>query len=130
MSSRPLIPSYQVITNGDMSSNITSKVTIIDNLSMMSYSYVWTGAPTGTIQIQVSNDYKLNSAGTGVLNPGTWTALTFSVNGTTTNSIAVTGTSGSGFADIDQIGAYAIRTVYTAASGSGTLNSFYNAKVS
>jgi hypothetical protein len=106
-----------------MSGDITSLVTIISNQSMMSYQYSWTGSsPVGTISIEVSNDYELNSDGT-VRTAGTWTPLTLS------SVPSVSGNTGDGLIDIDQIGAYAIRTVYTAGSGTGTLTAVFKGKV-
>lgn len=91
---------------------------------MMSYAYSWTGtSPVGVISVQVSDDYSVNSDGS-VNNPGTWNTLTLSVTPT------VTGNTGNGYIDIDQLGAYAIRTVYTATSGTGTLQAVYKGKVS
>lgn len=116
MSSRPAIKPFPVIVNGNMSGNITSSVTIIDNLSMISYSYVWTGAsPVGTVSVQVSNDYSKNAAGQ-VSNPGTWNTLPLS------NVPAISGNSSNGAIDIDANAFYAIRTVYNFISGTGTLN--------
>jgi len=124
MSSRPLLQPMPVIVNGNMSSNITSLVTIVSNISMMSYSYSWVGtSPVGTISVQVSDDYSQNAEGQ-VMNAGTWNTLPLSVTPT------VSGNTGNGFIDIDQLGSYAIRTVYTATSGSGTLNCIYKGKVS
>jgi hypothetical protein len=123
MSSRPLLQPMPVIVNGDMTTTLTSLVTIISNISMMSYSYVWTGtAPSGIVTVQVSDDYSQNADGT-VKNLGTWNTLPLSITPT------VSGATGDGFIDIDQLGAYAIRTVYTPTSGSGTLNVIYKGKV-
>lgn len=123
MSSRPLLQPMPVIVNGDMSGNLTSLVTVISNISMMSYTYSWSGtAPAGTISVETSNDYSQNSDGT-VKNPGTWTALPLS------SSTSVTGATGAGVIDIDQLGTYAIRTVYTATSGVGTLQAIFKGKV-
>lgn len=123
MSSRPLLQPQPVIVNGNMVSNITSMVTVISGLSMMSYSYTWSGtSPVGLISVQVSNDYSQNSDGS-VNNAGTWTALALSV------SPAVSGNTGTGFIDIDTLASYAIRTVYLPTSGTGTLNAVFKAKV-
>lgn len=130
MSSRPIFSPASVITNGDMSGSITSKVTIIQNLSMVSYGLSWSGtSPVGTAQVQVSNDYATNAAGQ-VSNAGTWTTLILSVSGVPSSTIPVSGSPGNAFIDIDQIAAYAIRLVYTRASGSGTLQAVINGKVS
>lgn len=123
MSSRPIAPPYSVITNGSMAGNITSAVTIIQNLSMISYDISWTGTtPVGVMTVQVSNTYAVNADGT-VRNAGNWTTLTMS------SPMTVTGNSGNGFADIDATGAFAIRLVYTRTSGTGTMNATLSAKV-
>ena len=123
MSSRPLIKPFQVITNASMAGNITSIVTIVDNMSMISYDISWTGSsPMGAITVEVSDTYSQNAAG-GVKNAGTWTELPLSAAGT------VSGNTGTGFISLSQIPAYAVRIVYTRSSGTGTLNAFVNAKV-
>jgi hypothetical protein len=107
-----------------MSGNITSAVTIVQKLSMISYVYLWSGSsPVGTVSVQVSNDYSQNQDGT-VKNAGTWNSLPLSA------ATAVSGNTGNGAIDIDALGFYAIRTVYTFSSGAGTLNCIINAKVS
>lgn len=129
MSIRPEIKPYPVILNGSMAGNITSSVTIIQKLSMISYGLSWAGTtPVGTIQVQVSNDYSIDATGE-TANAGTWNAITFSSAGLLVSSIPITGNTGNGFIDIDQIAAYAIRVVYTRTSGTGTLQCVLNAKV-
>lgn len=109
--------------------SITSTVSIIQNLSMLSYALSWAGtAPIGVVTVQVSNDYTQNGAGV-VQNAGTWTTLQFSYNGSVVSSIPVTGNTGTGFIDIDALAAYAMRLVYTKTSGTGTLQAVINGKV-
>jgi hypothetical protein len=128
MSTRPLA-FFNAVVNGNMASNITSAVSIVDQLSMMSYSYSWSGAsPVGTISVQVSNDYSEYPNGQ-VNNPGTWNTLPLSLSGTSVTAIPLSGNTGEGFVDIDELGAYAIRTIYTAGSGTGLLQVDMNAKV-
>lgn len=123
MASRPIIAPFPVITNGDMSGNITSSVTVIQNSSMLSYDISWAGtAPVGTMSVQVSNTYTQNADGT-VANPGNWTTLTLSA------PTPVTGATGNGFIDVDATGAYAIRLVYNFTSGTGRLNATITGKV-
>lgn len=124
MSSRPQAEPHLVITNGDMSGNITSTPTIIQKLSMISYDISWTGtAPVGAMSVQVSNTYSVNSDGT-VRNAGNWTTLTLSA------PTPVSGATGNGFIDVDATGAFAMRLVYTRTSGTGTMNATITAKVS
>ncbi len=123
MASRPIFTPYPVITNGDMSAPIISKVTIIQNLSMIGYDISWSGAtPVGSMSVEVSNTYSQNADGT-VRNAGNWTTLALSAPTT------VSGNTGNGFIDIDEISAYAIRLVYTPVSGTGTMQATINAKV-
>lgn len=122
MSSRPQLNPHQVIINGDMSASITSEPTIIQKLSFVSYSVVFTGTPTGTFSVEVSNDYKVNGEGVEI-NPGNWTAVTL------TGSPVASGSASNGFIDLDGISAYAVRLVYTRTSGSGTLNAVICGKV-
>lgn len=124
MASRPILSPYSVITNGDMSGNITSAVTVIQNTSMIGYDISWTGSsPVGSMSVEVSNTYSQNADGT-VRNAGNWTTLTLS---STTN---VSGSPGNGFIDVDATGAFAIRLVYTRVSGTGTMNAIVTGKVS
>lgn len=130
MSSRPLIKPHTVISSGDMSqATITSDVTVIQQLSSISYGYSWAdgSTPVGTLKIQVSNDYSVDAGGT-VSNSGTWPTMDLVYGGAVVSSIPVTGNSGNGLIDIET-GAYAIRTVYTKTSGSGTLQCKITCKV-
>lgn len=130
MSSRPIISPYQVITNGNMASaTVTSTVSIIQNISMPSYAVTWTGStPIGTLKVQASNDYSQNVDGS-VRNAGTWNDLPLYLSGTTVSSIPITGNSDFGFIDIDCLGAFAIRLLYTKTSGTGTFQAYINGKV-
>lgn len=128
MSTRPLLDPFPIITNGDMSGNITGLVTIINQPSMLSYGLSWAGtSPVGTVSVQGSNDYKANPAG-GVSNAGTWNTLTLNYNGTFVTTIPVSGNTGNGLIDIGPTGIYAIRLIYTFGSGVGTLQATINAK--
>ena len=130
MASRPRIPPEQVITSGDMSAaSITSSVTLLPSLSLGTYSYSWAGtSPVGNIAIQISDDYSVFPNG-AVNNAGTWNTAYVVLNGSSTvNAIPVSGNTGNGIVEWST-GAYAIRTVYTKTSGTGTLQSFITAKV-
>ncbi len=128
MSSRPQFDPQVVIgspssVSGAMTGNITSLVTIIKKLSLVSYSYSWTGtSPVGSVSIQVSNDYSQNADGS-VRNAGTWNTLPLSA------ATSISGNTGNGFIDVDASAGYALRTVYTQVSGTGTLTVIVNGKV-
>lgn len=123
MSSRPQFNPYPVILDGDMSGNLVSEVTVVQKLSLVSYACSWTGAsPVGAVSVQVSNDYSQNMDGT-VKNPGTWNTLPLSA------PTGVTGNTGNGFIDLDANAGYAMRLLYTAASGTGVFQAIVTAKV-
>jgi hypothetical protein len=123
MSSRPLIKPHSIIDNGDMSASITSDVTIIQNVSMLSFDISWVGSsPVGSMVVEVSNSYSQDASG-NVKNVGNWTALTLSAPAN------ISGNSGTGFIDLEQLAAYAVRIRYARTSGSGTLNVVVNGKV-
>lgn len=131
MSSRPLIKQYSVITDGDMSGSITSTPTLLPLLTLGCYTYSWSGStPVGSISVEISNDYIANQSPCGKkANAGTWTAVYFTVNGATVaNSVAVSGNTGTGVVEFST-GAAAIRTKYTAGSGTGTIQAVINCKV-
>lgn len=130
MSLRPRIPPEQVITNGDMSTaSITSAVTIIQSITLGTYSYSWSGtSPLGNLAIQISDDYSVYPNG-AVNNAGTWNTVYVTLNGSSVvNAIPVSGNTGNGIVEWSS-GAYAIRTVYTKTSGTGTLQAFFAGKV-
>ena len=124
MSSRPLLKPFQVVTNGNMASTITSEVTVIDNLSAISYDVAWSGTGcTGSIVVQVSDTYKENPAGTAVLVAGNWNTLPLNATPTITQD------TGNGGIDVQITGFNAIRLVYTPTGGTGTMQVFIACKV-
>lgn len=130
MSSRSSLRPQSVILNGDMSlTSVTSAPTVLNSLTVGSYTYSWSGAtPVGTVSVQVSNDYSLKPDGTAN-NAGTWTTIYFTLNGSTVvNSAPVSGNTGQGIIEWST-GAYAIRTIYTKTSGTGTIQAVVNGKV-
>lgn len=130
MSSRPFVKQFPVITDGNMSGNITSSVSIVQMISIGAYTYSWAGtSPVGTIQVEVSNDYKPGVMDTDPANAGTWTAIYFTLDGSTvTNAAPVSGNTGTGVIEFST-GCYAVRTKYVFGSGVGTLQSVVNLKV-
>lgn len=115
--------------SGAMTGDIASIATILQSLTNGAYTYSWAGtAPVGAVSVQISNDYALNPDGT-IKNAGTWNTIFFTLNGSTVVSSApVSGDSGDGVIEWST-GAYAIRTLYTFTSGTGTLQAIINGKV-
>lgn len=124
MSSRTQLNPYPVIKSGDLTTTVISDVTIIQKLSLVSYSVTWAGSsPSATISVEVSNDFSLNPDGS-VNNPGTWTNLPLST------TPVISGNTGNGVIDIESIPSYAIRLVSTPISGTGVINALVTGKVS
>jgi hypothetical protein len=116
-----------------MSGNITSAVTILQSVTLGSYSLSWAGtSPVGTIKLQSSDDYSVFASGL-VNNAGTWTdlPLTVSLNDgalASAFSAPVSGNTGTGWIEWST-GAYALRLVFTFTSGTGRLQATFNGKV-
>lgn len=121
--SRPYMPARPLFTATSMATSLTSAPINIDQLSLVGFDIAWTGTPTGTFSIQVSNSHTVDSGGNS-LAAGNWTTLTLST------SVAAAGSADNAFIDIDSISASWIRLVYTRTSGSGNLTAFLSAKVS
>lgn len=131
MSTRTNLRPHSVITNGSMTGNLISEATILQSISGVSYTLSWSGStPVGTVSVQGSNDYSLNADGT-VDNSGTWNTIYISVNGGAASATApITGNTGVGLIEILKTTVYAIRLIYTAGSGTGTINVVINGRVS
>lgn len=99
-----------IITAGDMSGSLTSSVTNINFLDNIGIQLIFTGSPTGTFSVEVSND---NTS---------WTALSLSP------APAASGSAGNQYIDLNQLSAAWIRTKYTRTSGSGSLTAYLSAK--
>ncbi len=123
MASRPILPPQPVIVNGNMANaTIISAVTVIQNTSMISYDISWSGSsPVGAMTVQVSDSYSQNADGS-VRNAGSWTTVPLS------SPASVSGNTGNGFVEV-VTGAYAVRLVYTKASGTGTMQAIVSGKV-
>jgi len=107
-----------------MSANVTSLITNINMISCVGYTLSWTGTPTGTFSVEVSQDY-IQPVGVQPeqLDSGTWVPVTLS------NPVVAAGVADTAFIDIDVTGAAYIRLKYTRTSGTGTLNATMAGKV-
>lgn len=126
---RSEIRPYQVLVSASMAADATSAVTIVQKVSLVSYTFSWSGtAPVGTLKIQVSNDYSIDAQG-NVSSAGNWSDVSFTTGTGTAASVAVSGTTGTTNINSPLIGSYAIRAVYTRTSGTGTLQGYVCGKV-
>jgi hypothetical protein len=120
--SRPFIAQEPVFVNASMTSTVHSLPTNIKQMPYVSYDLSWTGSPTGTFTVEVSDTYQQSGEGV-VINAGNWTALTLST------TVTASGSAGSAFIDVRGTAATWIRLTYTPSSGTGTLNASMSAKV-
>jgi hypothetical protein len=117
-----LLPS-KIIDAGDMSTNLTSKVTDIRYLDNIAIQLNWTGSPTGTFVIEGSLDYvPPPSAGGTAVNAGTWNAIPVSP------TPAPAGSADSQLIELNQKAFPFIRTRYVKTSGTGTCNAYISGK--
>ena len=110
-----------LLVNGNMASNITSPVQTLNAQDNVGIQLNWTGTPTGTFSFQISADYKQDQEG-NVINPGNWISLPVSP------SISASGSASQAYVDLNQMSSEWVRVVYTAASGTGTLNIYTSGK--
>lgn len=99
------LPPIYIISSGDMSGNLTSSVTNVQYLDFVCIEAVITGTSTGSLDVQVSNDQT------------NWVSLPLDPPPTITS-----GSPNPIMIQITQEVAPYIRVVYTASSGTGTLN--------
>jgi hypothetical protein len=114
-----------------MSTNVLTPIVILNSVSMtadvesnpihiqyednIGLEFVWTGTPTGTFGVSVSNSATLSA--TGGITGGTWTPLSL----TSPDVPAASGSAGNGFIDLNQLGAAFLKVTYSASSGTGSL---------
>lgn len=119
-SKNALVPVH-IVKAQSMASSVTSTPTNVQYLDNVTYFATWTGTPTGTFNVQASLDYQPGSGGT-VLNAGTWSNLSLSA------SVAAAGAADTALFDLNELPFPWIRLVYTAVSGSGTLDLWVSGK--
>lgn len=109
-----LLPS-RIVAATSMASTVTSPPTNVQYLDNVVYQAQWTGTPTGTFSVQGSLDYQ-QAVGGSVISAGTWVALPLSA------AVTAAGSADQAEFDLNGIPYPWIRLVYTASSGSGTLD--------
>ncbi len=108
---------YQLASAASMTGNINSFGIDLNQTYLVAFQAVWTGAPTGTLQIQIScdnvqpiNAFDQDPAG-NVVN---WTTITGS-------QVALAGTAGTYAWPIQDLGFRWVRAQYVFTSGTGSL---------
>lgn len=113
--------SVHFITNVSMASTINSNALSMKFQDNAYFQAIWSGTPTGTFNIQISNDHQQDDAGNVQL-AGTWETITLNT------PITAAGSANSAGIVVNGIAAPWIRLNYTASSGTGTLNAYFSAK--
>ena len=103
MSGKTTQETTSYIAAGDMSGTITGSTLDIWDIDLMSFQIDYTGTPTGTFSVEVSND------------EATWTELTLST------AVLAAGSADNHFIDCETSARY-IRLKYTFTSGTGSLD--------
>lgn len=108
-----------IVTAGDMSGNLTSKVTNIQGLDNIGIQWnVATGTPSGTVSVQVSIDH--NEAPAAAVT-GNWVTLS--------SQVITSGSPSPIIFNLQGLATMWIRTIYTASGGTGTGNAFICGKM-
>lgn len=105
--------------NGDMSASITSQAYSTYQIYGWSAQFVFTGAPVGSLKVQVSDDPYVNAQNV-VQVPTNWTDLA--------NSATAIAAAGDITYNVNLAFYNWIRFVYTRTSGTGTINGRLNIK--
>lgn len=105
----------RLISNGDMSANISSAGVNTESVDNVGVELSWTGTPSGAWKIQASNSSTDGSN-------GTWTDLSMTIGS------QPTGAAGGFLLDLNQFPFKYVRIVYTKTSGTGTANAYLYAK--
>lgn len=117
-----LIPPVVIFNNVDISVDQTSAGIHIMYGDNVGIQVVWTGTPTGTFGVSVSNTATLNP--NGAVSGGIWTPLVLS----TPNNPVTSGSSGNGYIDLNQLTAAFVQLTYTATSGAGNCTATLTSK--
>ena len=110
--STEIVQPYAAATNQSMTSSFVVGPIETQFKDNDAFHWAWTGSPTGTFTIQVSNNPSLLG----------WVSLP------NTGFTQPAGGAGSNFVDVNQTGAGYIQLIYTSSSGTGTMNCWFSAK--
>ncbi len=110
-----------IATAADMSADIASDGQDLNQVYTYSIQAVYTGAPVGTLQLEISNDNPyIPSSGNPAVNVVNWIPYSGS-------TVAVSG-AGSFMWNVLTTGNRWVRVTYTATSGTGSLDLRYSGK--
>lgn len=110
-----------VINAAPLAATVTSSAVHIMYLDNVGVQFVWSGTPTCTLNVLVSNQTTLGS------NPPTPVSGSFTTL-TLTGVTNPAGSAGTFWIDLNQLGAEWVEVQYASCSGSGTLSAYLSAK--
>lgn len=112
-----------IATSTDMASSIDFQPIFLGHIANYSIQIVFTGTPTGSFKLQISNDEGFKNSGSP--NTPTNTAQQLDIVNWTdvTDSQFAVSAAGNVAWEVENTGARWVRVVYTASSGSGTVAS-------
>lgn len=110
-----LLQPVAVFSAQSMASSLNSPAVEIKLQDNIGVQLKWTGAPVGTLGVQVSSDYLEDSQG-NILNAGNWVSLPLSP------AITAAGAPDDAYIDLNQLSAMYVRVTYTRTSGTGALS--------
>lgn len=126
-----ILPKFVLLNLHDMGATFSSDPQPGNGQDNMGVQVKWIGTPTGTIGIQVSNDYYPGDS-YSPYNAGTWDDLYFDVysggSATVASTIAVSGSADHAAINLNQLPFSFYRVVYTRTSGSGLLSAVVTQK--
>lgn len=121
-STKNVLRKWDAIVAGSMATNITSPVTNVQFLDNICIQLNFTGTPTGTFSVEVSIDHEQDSQG-AIIQAGNWVALPLDP------TPVAAGAADQIILDLNQISQPWIRVIYTATSGTGSLDMIISAKM-
>lgn len=116
-----VIKPIAVINAAALASTVTGTAVYVMYLDNVGVQFVWTGTPTCTLAVSVSNQTVAGSDPPAAVS-GSFTALTL------TGITNPAGSAGSFWLDLNQLGAAWVQVSYTSCTGSGTLSAYLSAK--
>lgn len=116
MALKNIIKPFHLMTDGNMSGNLTSDLVDVSYTDNIGFQLNFTGTPTGDFSVEGSIDYDDH------LQTGNWSELTFS---TTPQALGAADTH---LLNLNQVPYKKLRVKYTRTSGSGTLNIYVMSK--
>lgn len=104
-----------------MASSFNDTPICVEYMVGLSIQASWSGTPTGALKLQASNHAFDQNVNNGILAAPIWTDIPGS-------SVSLTGSAGTQMWDISEVYYEAIRVVYTASSGTGSIQLYYLGK--